>query len=223
MKLETFLNVPAVRKFVRVIPEGQYLFTQGQRASSMFFIIGGIVALLAEDDETEHLTSLLGAGEFLGEKAMLSEAPYQRRFSAQARSETTVLEMTAKDLPVLQKACPELIPELFKAVLACTTKRLDRANYLARALRPADTFDRFVSILNYCLRTGGKVVGPTLEVDLTPETIQYYIPMDRADIVGWIDDLVRANVLVKKGGSRYVVPSEAALVEYLRRFKKAAA
>ncbi len=219
MSLEKYLGIPEVKQFVRRIPAGDYLFKQGQSASSMFIVVSGTVALLAEEEDTEHLQGLLGTGEFLGEKALLSDTPYQRRYSAMAKSETTVLEIAARDITTLQKAAPEMIPEMFKGILDVTSRRLDRANYLVRALRPADRFERFLALVQYFCRTAATRSGPCIELELSPDNISYFIEMEEDEIHQFIGDLVNHNVLVRNGGSRYLVPSEMGLIEYHRNLK----
>src|SRR4051812_1847094 len=85
------LNDAALNKFVREINSGDYLFKQAQRGNTMYVIVDGLVKVFFKAMSVDRLVGLATTGEVIGEKAILSEKPYKRDFSAQAKTNCTLL------------------------------------------------------------------------------------------------------------------------------------
>jgi len=109
----------------------------------MFVIAKGLVELIAERHGQKHLVGFIEAGQFLGEKAVLSDSPHQRAFSAKTKTETAILELGLHAIEKIRKNAPDLMNDLLKQMFQMAALRLDRANQLSQALRPADTTQRF--------------------------------------------------------------------------------
>jgi CRP-like cAMP-binding protein len=222
MELGKFINVPEVAIFVRRYAPGQSLFQQGQMAKSAFFILEGMVELVAAGSEADFREALLGPGQFLGEKALLSAAPYLRRFGAVAKEPTRALELGAADLERLQRAAPQLVVELLRSVLRVTAERLDRMNFLVNALSSMEMADRFIALVHYYSRTLGRAEEGGIEVELNPDALARYLGSDPAVVMKWLDRLVQNGVIQRRKEQKYLIPNQAELEEFVRRFKAAA-
>jgi CRP-like cAMP-binding protein len=224
MNPKDYISKPGMDRFIKRIPAGQYLFYQGQIATSMIVIVQGQIQLIGEKSEQRHVESVLEAGSFLGEKIVLGGKPYQRAYSARAESDTLYLEFNSQDLEQLEKTSPEILTDLLKRVVAGVAERFDRANYLIRALRSSNNFERLIHCILYFSRSSGHKFAGGVQVILSEESLFFYLDMDREEIKRALTTLVQEKLLVKEDVDHYLIPSEHALLAYLPQFaaKKAA-
>ena len=219
MQLPEYLRYPALKKFQRRYKPGDYLFRQGDDGETMFILIEGTVALIAEWDGQEHVDSLLRPGEILGEKAVVSKDPYQRYFSARARTEAVALEMSLNDIDFVHELVPDLMYDIMKRSFQVAADRLERANYLIRGLRAESHMERLAgAILHFC-RASGIRVARGIEVVLSSDSLFYYVEMEPQEIEGHLAALQKANVLVKIRPDYYLLTDERALMKYARTAK----
>jgi len=215
MKPREFMTHPKLRKFVRSVPAGDYLFRQDEAGTSMFLVLDGFIELVAEKDGSGHRIGLLEAGEFLGEKAFLRKEPYRRVYSARAECEATVLEISHRELEFMKIAAPELMLNVMVQAFAVALRRLEHMNYLAQVLRSSDNRRRVVGCVLYYCRAMGKTLPQGLDVYLPPSAIQLHVDMGIPAIVHVMQDLVDAGLLRRSAeANRYVVPNLAALKAY---------
>lgn len=212
-------NHPFLKKLIRCVDRGDVLFKQGQMSNTMFIILSGTVRLVAERDGEEHVIAEMDSGQFLGEKAIIQETPYQRLFTAQATSDVVALELSMKEMSAIQKEAPELMMRIIKRSFQISAERLDRANYLTRILRSSDNVQRLFDCIIYLARTTGKRVKEGIRVPLNPDAIYYFIDMERSEIVSYLNRLTKKKLLVKASDTEYFIPDEAALITYLEELK----
>jgi CRP/FNR family transcriptional regulator, cyclic AMP receptor protein len=223
MDFSKFENSSFFKRLVRTVDTGDYLFRQGQRGNTMYIILQGQLELLAERDGEDHLIAVMQAGQFLGEKAMVKDTPYQRAFSARAMTSVSALELSVKELSVIQKEAPELMINVMKKSFEVAAERLDRANYLIRILRSSDNLRRLCDCIQYLCHTTGEKSVEGVRVPLTVDNIYYYIDMDRKQIESCLKRLVAKKLLIPAGDDHYTIPDETALFAYFEEMRTAIA
>ena len=70
---------------------GDVLFRQGEPGDAAYFIRSGQVEIVRETDGSESVLAQLGAGQYFGEAALLSNAPRNATVRASAATEVAVL------------------------------------------------------------------------------------------------------------------------------------
>src|SRR5579859_2146183 len=132
--VDYYWDHPSLQSYVREIPKGRYLFRQGERGTTMFIIIKGIVELRSERGGKERVIGFMEAGQFLGEKAILQELPHQRVFSARATSDLRIVEIGLLEIDKIQKVHPEIMTDILKTSFQIAAKRLEWSNRLIAVL-----------------------------------------------------------------------------------------
>jgi CRP/FNR family transcriptional regulator, cyclic AMP receptor protein len=90
---KAFLANSGIGRTVRHYRQGQPIFSQGQRADSVFYIQKGTVRLSVLSKQGKEATiALLGPGDFLGEGCIASHQPH-RMATASATTDCSVLKL----------------------------------------------------------------------------------------------------------------------------------
>jgi CRP/FNR family transcriptional regulator, cyclic AMP receptor protein len=202
---------PKLRKFLKTFSPGSLLFKQGELGSTLFFVVRGMVELVFERDGSEHVTEIVEAGGFLGERALVTKEPYRRYYSARANQETQALEINSKDLELLKITVPELMTDLMTGAFEVAAKRLHRMNTLVNALRYSDNALRFMHcVLYYCKETGTPVPNG-IEVPLSIAGFAHYTDMTVSQIERYFGEMEEARLIEKLPNGFYLVPSVDAI------------
>ncbi len=101
-------------------PEGDIIFSEGQRERVMYLIVKGKIELVADND----LLEVVGPGEFFGEMAIIDDMP---------RSATAVCKTACKVIPITDKRFYELLQELpffAKEIMRVMSRRIRRHPHL---------------------------------------------------------------------------------------------
>lgn len=213
--IDFFWDHPELHRFQREVKAGQYLFKQGQNGNTMFIILRGFVELIAERGKKEYVIGFVEAGQFLGEKAIIQDAPYRRAFAARAKADSTILEMSLKAIEAVRKAAPEIMNDIFKHIFQMAAQRLDRVNYLTTGLRSSNNVERLIHLVIYFSRTAGRPGAQGTEFVLQPDTISYYIDMMPDQVASCLSELNGKKLLIKDGDEFFTLPSERRLLESL--------
>lgn len=96
-----------------VIHSGEILFEEGEPGASMYLIARGAVQVVRRVGDREIIVDILGAGDVVGEMALLSGEP--RRATIVALTPTTLGEIGRADLDALTEASPGLRERLVSA------------------------------------------------------------------------------------------------------------
>jgi CRP-like cAMP-binding protein len=202
-------------KYLKEVPENTYLFKQGDLARTMFIIVRGIVELQAVKDKNNHIISLVEAGQFLGEKAILEETPYYRVFSAFARNRLTVLELCLEDMAEIQAVAPDIMPDLLKQMFLLAAHRLDRANALTHVLRSSNNVERVIRLFLFFSRFHGRPSPQGVEVFLPEDTVRYYIDITVSNLEDIITELEGNRLLLRASKDTFVIPNAKALLDFV--------
>lgn len=119
-EIRTLLQGAKVRRYNK---ESPILFKEGDKGDGLYLVLRGEVEIYKVDKaRTEFLLSVLPAGEFVGEMALLEEKP--RSANGRAKGETLVLFITRDDYHRFQKDHPALISKLLLRMLSSVSERL---------------------------------------------------------------------------------------------------
>ena len=98
------------------IPEGTPLFVESMLGDGLYIVADGKLRLsLRRDDGVEVTLATVGPGESLGEAALLRSGP--RLCSATAEVSSKVIEISRRDLAVLQRSKPQACLKLMMGVV----------------------------------------------------------------------------------------------------------
>jgi CRP/FNR family cyclic AMP-dependent transcriptional regulator len=131
---ETGLKIFAAIAQEKAIPAGTPIFVENMVGESLFIVKSGTVRLTQKSAEGERDLGTLGAGEHLGELALLAKSV--RLVSAVAATQCEVLELTQRDFARLQPQKPQACLKLALAIAADLATRVADARDLVRELAP---------------------------------------------------------------------------------------
>lgn len=199
---------------IKTFAEGETLFHQGQGGSTLFIILKGQVQLLLDSETGEHVFAIASAGDLLGERALLGESPHPRAFSAQAVDSVIAIELSSQNLIQLQVSDPDFILDILKRTFEVSAKRLELANYLARALRGSDLNKRFYKSVLYIAHSAGVRVDQGILITKLKEALDYLLELDPQQRNALIEKLIKAQILKIVDGDSYCLLDEKKLVNY---------
>ncbi|MCH2107849.1 MAG: cation:proton antiporter [Polyangiaceae bacterium] len=116
-RVPLFANLPpdAMLRLVRashqvVYLEGDVVIQSGERGNALYLVLQGLVAVFKKQLALDEKIAELGAGDFFGESALLSNEP--RSATVQAVTATTLLRLTRKDVLRVAESFPDFKEEL---------------------------------------------------------------------------------------------------------------
>lgn len=212
------LNDAALKKLLRIYPENSFLFKQGDKGNTMFILIEGTVSITQKTLTTVRMVDNLGPGDILGEKAILSEAPYRRGLTAQATSEVASLEFDQKSLQMVQSKLPNFILQMLRVV----TQRLDRANDLISVLQLHNEMERLAQFIIFHARFHGTKGPQGYLFRLTNAQIQSNLNIGEHIIKDFLDLMIRNQAILRKDED-YILADESALIALISTAKERSA
>lgn len=204
---------PLLKPYLKHLKAGEALFTQGEMGRTLFVIAAGTVQLTAVRDEQELFISELGPNHVLGEKAIVGKSPHKRFFGARAKTDATVLEVSAHDMEELEFKNPSLVIRIFERIGKVSVERLDRIDHLVKVLRPANNVERLVYLVIHFCHFEGKKNNDGVRVHLPMDTIRYYIAMTPFDIEYCFAEMHKMGLLINEGDDNYRMTQQAKLID----------
>jgi CRP/FNR family transcriptional regulator, cyclic AMP receptor protein len=131
---DTGLKIFAAIAQEKAIPAGSPIFVENMVGESLFIVKSGTVRLTQKTPEGDRELGTLGAGEHLGELALLAKSV--RLVSAVAATQCEVLELSQRDFARLQPQKPQACLKLALAIAADVAARVADARDLVRELAP---------------------------------------------------------------------------------------
>jgi len=119
---ETGLKIFASIAVEKAIPAGSPIFVQNMVGESLFVVKSGTVKLTRKSEDGERELATVGAGEHLGELALLGKTV--RLVSAVAATQCEVLEITQRDFVRLQPQKPQACLKLALAIAGALAGKL---------------------------------------------------------------------------------------------------
>jgi predicted acylesterase/phospholipase RssA/CRP-like cAMP-binding protein len=132
----------------RRLEAGEVLFREGDFADAAYFVVGGRLMVLAEDDQgNEQLVAELGRGEVVGELGLLDRAP--RSATVRAVRDTTLAAFSTSMFEELVATSPAMMLNVTRGILTRlrrpATRRFDRAASLTVAVTARCDSDALVA------------------------------------------------------------------------------
>ena len=155
---------PLFQRFGREFPRGAVLFREGEPGREMFVVHQGRVTISKRVGEVEKILSTLGAGEFLGEMAILNNKP--RSATATCVEDSKVLVIEGKTFETMIRSNAEIAVRLIKKL----SDRLAEANEQIENLLLTDAASRVVHFLAVAAERGGKTAAG-LKIEMAPREL----------------------------------------------------
>jgi CRP-like cAMP-binding protein len=144
-------GLPLAQRFTRSLDEGQKLFDEGDPGESMFVIQSGVISVFRRVGETEVPIAKLGAGELVGEMAVLEGLP--RTACAVAIAPSVVIELPSSLFEQIIRENGEIALRVLRKLSA----RLREADRLIHAFLASSGAERAIEMLRSLAgRTEGK-------------------------------------------------------------------
>ncbi len=129
---ETGLRIFAGIAQEKAVPAGTPLFVENMVGESLFIVKSGTVRITQRTPEGERDLAALGAGEHLGEMALLGKSV--RLVSAVAATPCEVVEITQRDFVKLQPQKPQACLKLALAIAGDVAGKVSGSRDLLREL-----------------------------------------------------------------------------------------
>ena len=129
---ETGLRIFASIAQEKSFPAGSPLFVENMVGESLFIVKSGTVRITHRVDGTEKELAVLGAGEHLGELALLGKGV--RLVSAVAATPCEAIEITLRDYQRLQPQKPQACLKLALAIAADLARQVGENRDMLRGL-----------------------------------------------------------------------------------------
>jgi CRP-like cAMP-binding protein len=198
---------PLFQRFGKEFPSGTVLFREGDEGREMFVVNAGSVTITKRVGEVEKILSRLGAGEFLGEMAILNNRP--RSATAVCAEDCRLLVIDAKTFEAMIRSNSEIAVRLIKKL----SDRLAEANEQIENLLLTDAASRVVHWLAVAAERGGRTAAG-LKIEMAPRDLAARVGVkpDQADEA--LMKLLKAKI-VSVHPDGFVVPDVAKLRHFL--------
>jgi CRP-like cAMP-binding protein len=147
----------------------------------------------------------LEAGQFLGEKMVLSETPHERAFTAQAKTALTVLELALKDIEFVRSHAPELMNDILKRMFQIAAERLDKANHLNFILYSSDNRERLVQFLLHQAAYVGTQTPKGTEIPLIFTELCYHFDIEESEVLEHLAFLQKISLVQRQSEGSYLL------------------
>ena len=118
------------------VPEGDYLYRQGDRADASYVVIEGKVAIIHEDEDGPHEILVLAPGDLVGELSLFTEEPCIT--SARAIEPLQVLRISKSVHIRMQQEFPDIAAGMARILAEALSHGLKEIFRLRRILRKYD-------------------------------------------------------------------------------------
>ena len=171
-------------------PRGSMILSQGDRGDALFLIQSGQVKVsVVAEDGREVILSVLAAGSFFGELALLDDEP--RSAHVIAMDDTVLLQLHREDF----RGRLKLSPELSVSMLRELSQRLRRADDTIASLMLLDVNGRVANLLLELAREEGGETGIRITRRLTHASLGQMVGASRETVSRTMRNLVLRNVI----------------------------
>ena len=198
-------------KLAKTFPSGTVLFREGDPGAEMFIILAGTIRVSKQIGNLERTITVMGAGEFIGEMAILTGE--NRSATATVEDEARLVPIDAAMLETLVARSPEVAVRLLKRLAF----RLKAANDLAAILLHRDARVRVVRGLALLVETrGGERGDDEVFIEVAPDELAGQLGLESAEVAEVMGRLERGGMIVptpEEGG--YTVHDLGRLREFI--------
>ena len=171
----------------RQFPKGSLILSQGDAGEALFLIKGGQVKVtVVAEDGREVILSVLGAGSFFGEMALVDDEP--RSAHVIAMEDSSLLVLRREDFYARLRSSPEVAISLLREI----SRRLRRADEKIGSLVLLDVNGRVAHLL---LRMADDEGGDRISRKLTHHTVAQMIGSSRETVSRTMRNLVERGII----------------------------
>ena len=196
------------QRFGKEFPKSTVLFREGEAGKEMYVLQAGRVVITKTVRDEERTLAILGAGEFFGEMALISNKP--RNAKATVTEAAKVLVIDPKTFEGMIRGNAEIAVRMIKKL----AERLSEADAQIETLLLADPASRVVRQLLTTCQTFGRAVEGGVEIDLPLKELARLTGVSQLGVASLLARFEGAGLL-KRNGDRLTVPETASLDEYL--------
>jgi CRP/FNR family cyclic AMP-dependent transcriptional regulator len=197
------------QRFGKEFPTSTVLFREGEAGKEMYVLQAGRVVISKKVRDEEKTLAVLGAGEFFGEMALISNKP--RNAKATVTETAKLLVIDPKTFEGMIRGNAEIAVRMIKKL----AERLSVADAQIEALLLADPGSRVVHHLLTACQARGRAVVEGVEIDLQLKELPRLTGVGEPGVRSMLERLENAGLL-KRNGDRLTVVNTARLEEYLR-------
>lgn len=205
-------------RFGREFEVGHVLFREGEPGDVMFVIQSGVVRITKRVADEDKPLAFLGAGEFLGEMAILNGKP--RTATAEVvEGPARCLVIDAQTMEVMVTKNAEISLRLIKKL----AKRLDSADALIEILMHRDPKARVLLALVRHAEAYGEPTAEGIALRATPEELAQQVGVEVEVAEQLLTRLRRLKLLRGLDDGRHVVSDLSRLEEFIEFLEHPAA
>jgi len=186
------------QRFGKEFKKGDVLFREGEPGKEMYVIQAGKVNITKTVRDTEKILATLGAGEFLGEMAILNNKP--RSAGAVVAEDAKLLVIDPKTFEAMIRGNAEIAIRMIKKLAA----RLAQANSQVETLLKQDLNHRIVRQLRQLADTRGESEAQGVRVDIAIEELAQLCNAGAHDIIEGLERLEKARLVSRQVGSVFI-------------------
>jgi CRP-like cAMP-binding protein len=195
------------RRFGKDFPQGTVLFREGEPGKEMYVVQHGRVNISKRVGGLEKILSSLGAGEFLGEMAILNDRP--RSATATCAEASRLLVVDAKTFEAMIRSNAEIAVRMIKKL----AERLQQADEQIENLLFADASSRVVHFLATAAERSPR--GPAgHEIDVVPSELPGRVGVKQEQVDEIVAKLLRSSIVAVHPRG-FVVPDVSKLRHFL--------
>ena len=199
---------PLFQRFGKEFPKSTVLFREGESGKEMYVLQSGRVVITKKVRDQQKTLAVLGAGEFFGEMALISNKP--RNATATVAEAARLLVIDPKTFEGMIRGNSEIAVRMIKKL----AERLADADAQIETLLLADPGSRVVHYLLTACQTRGRAAEEGVEIDLQARELPGLTGVGEPGIQSMLERLERL-ALVERNGDRLTVRDTARLDEYL--------
>ncbi len=197
-----------VQRLGRQFPTGTVLFREGETGKEMYVIQSGKIAITKRVREVEKTLATLGAGEFLGEMAIISNKP--RTATATVAEDAKLLVIDPKTFESMIRSNAEIAVRMIKKL----ADRLNEADQQIENLLLGDAASRVVHYLAHTAESRGVKTPDGLKVEVNPADLAKLLGVKPEQVKDVLSKLEKARIAKPAEGS-VTVPDTKKLTEFL--------
>ena len=199
---------PLFQRFGKEFPKSTVLFREGESGKEMYVLQSGRVVITKKVRDQQKTLAVLGAGEFFGEMALISNKP--RNATATVAEAARLLVIDPKTFEGMIRGNSEIAVRMIKKL----AERLADADAQIETLLLADPGSRVVHYPLTACQTRGRAAEEGVEIDLQARELPGLTGVGEPGVQSMLERLERL-ALVERNGDRLTVRDTARLDEYL--------
>jgi CRP-like cAMP-binding protein len=204
------MSDPLFERFGREFEVGHVLFREGEPGNVMFVIQSGVIRITKRVADEDKPLAFLGAGEFLGEMAILNAKP-RTATAVVAEGPARCLVIDAQTMEVMVRKNAEIALRLIKKL----SKRLDSADGLIEILMHRDPKARVLLALVQHAEEYGEPTAEGIILRATPEELARQVGADASVAEQLLVRLRRLRLVQVTADGRQLVSDLKRLEEYI--------